>query len=62
MNKETRTLYVVIITFIFIFAIFDTYKSYKFGIAKGKLLKMEEFRDSFMPKPENVFPNAVVGE
>lgn len=31
---------------------------YRYGEAKGKLLKMEEFQEVYMPNPKNVFPNA----
>ena len=33
--------------------------SYRLGLAEGKLNKMEEFKDTFVPNPANVFPDAI---
>ena len=33
--------------------------NYELGIAEGKLAKMEQFKEKFMPNPKNVFPDAI---
>ena len=38
----------------------ETKQSYKLGLAEGKLQKMEEFKDTFVPNPSNVFPDATL--
>ena len=55
MNKETRGLYIALILFSLAFSGFCVY----LGIVWGELRKMEEFKDTFMPNPKNVFPDAV---
>tara|TARA_Y100000310_G_scaffold297630_1_gene330794 strand:- start:301 stop:498 length:198 start_codon:yes stop_codon:yes gene_type:complete len=34
--------------------------AYALGLAEGKLQKMEEFKDTFVPNPSNVFPDATL--
>jgi hypothetical protein len=59
-NDLYAVLAVVAITLAVLFIIkVERDVSYRLGLAEGKLNKMEEFKDTFVPNPANVFPDAI---
>ena len=55
---ETRTLYILAIIATLAFSFKLSALAYKLGLARGQLQKMEEFKDTYIPKPSNVYPDA----
>jgi hypothetical protein len=60
MTKEIRLLYVSIIAIMLLFLLAEKNNAYSLGLAQGKLHKMEEFKNTFIPNPANVFPDAIL--
>jgi hypothetical protein len=58
--KNLAILYGITTALIMGLLVMEKRSAYALGLAEGKLQKMEEFKDTFVPNPANVFPDATL--